>query len=613
VRALLLKPAAFAGLIGLAIIGSGLLIFATLALIARSPTSSASSVCDSPPTGATVLASARTANVSPSTTSGSLAASLQSAAASAMALDTVPSAPLSVVAAAGNAQVAVSWSAPAPNGGSPMTGYDVYQGTTTGGELATPIATVGATATSYIDPGLTNGTTYYYTVVAVNAAGASAPSTEVSATPTAPTVPSTPTGLAASGGNGQIVLSWAAPGDGGSMITGYSVYRGTVQGKESTTAVATATTTSFTDTGLTNGTTYYYTLAAVNVVGTSPTSAEVSATPSLPATAPSAPQGLTASSGNGVTNLSWSAPASDGGSPITGYDVYRGTASGGESATPIATDISGTSFTDTGLTNGTTYYYTVAAVNTAGVSGQSAEASATPVEPQLCEEVQAYPSVAEVAAGDTASFVVLVWSTGAASSNVSVGASVVAATYLDTPSWAICPSASGTTCTIASLPLNQVYELLVSVPVSSSAPDGANVQFTAQALASGALSFSGSGTEVVTSGGISATTTTPSSAVPPLISLPAIPGTGVSAVNPSELFPTVSPSSGGTLGLPGARSPSPLRAADVSSTVPIDARLIGAQIVGLAVLAGAVTIAILRLSVRRRLSTPAPPASTDKN
>jgi hypothetical protein len=97
--------------------------------------------------------------------------------------------------------------------------------------------------------------------------------------------------------------------------------------------------------------------------------------------------------------------------------------------------------------------------------------------------------------------------------------------------------------------------------------------------------------------------------VPPLVGLPSIPGTGVSAVNPSQLFPTVSPSPGtGNLRLPGTRSRSAVHAATVSSTVPIDARLIGAQLIGLVVLVGAVTIAIVRMSLRRRLPVPAPPA-----
>lgn len=222
--------------------------------------------------------------------------------------------------------------------------------------------------------------------------------------------------------------------------------------------------------------------------------------------------------------------------------------------------------------------------------------------------VQTYPSASTtVTAGGTASFIVWVWSTGATSTNVSVLASVTAASYLGIPSYAICPSASGATCTIASLPVGQVYELLVSESVATTAPLAANVAFTAQASATGALPFSASATETVaatSSAALPASTTV----VPPLVSLPPIPGTSVSPVNPSQLFPTVGPSPGsGNLGLPDTRR-SAVHVAAVSSTVPIDARLIGAQLVGLAVLVGAVTIAIVRMSLRRRLPVPAPPA-----
>ncbi len=229
--------------------------------------------------------------------------------------------------------------------------------------------------------------------------------------------------------------------------------------------------------------------------------------------------------------------------------------------------------------------------------------------PQLCVLVQTYPTTTTtVTAGGIASFIVWVWSTGATSTGVSVLASVTAASYLGTPSYAICPSASGATCTIASLPVGQVYELLVSEAVATTAPLAASVAFTAQASATGAQMFSASATETVAaaSGAALPASTT---AVPPLVALPSIPGTSVSPVNPSDLFPTVSPSPGtGNLRLPGTRSRSAVHVAAVSSTVPIDARLIGAQLIGLAVLVGAVTIAIVRMSLRRRLPVPAPPA-----
>jgi fibronectin type 3 domain-containing protein len=290
-----------------------------------------------------------------------------------------PSAPQSLTATGGNGTVKLSWTAPSSNGGAPVTGYNIYRGTTSGGESGTPVGTVNGTTTTFTDTGLTNGTTYYYTVAALNSAGTSPKSNQANATPQA-TVPTAPTGLVASAGNGSVMLSWTAPAsNGGSPITGYDVYRGTSAGGESPTPIATNVAGStYTDTGVTNGTTYYYKVTAVNAVGQSPQSNEANATPKAPAAAPSAPQGLTATGGNGTVALSWTAPASNGGSAVTGYDVYRGTSAGGESSTPVATGVTTTSFNDTGLTNGTTYYYKVTAVNAVGQSPQSNEANATP-------------------------------------------------------------------------------------------------------------------------------------------------------------------------------------------------------------------------------------------
>jgi hypothetical protein len=95
-------------------------------------------------------------------------------------------------------------------------------------------------------------------------------------------------------------------------------------------------------------------------------------------TVPTAPQAPVAVGGNGSIALSWAAPSSNGGSPVTGYNLYRGTSPGSESSTPIGSNVIATSYTDTGLTNGTAYYYNVAAVNSVGVSPQAGEVSAVP-------------------------------------------------------------------------------------------------------------------------------------------------------------------------------------------------------------------------------------------
>jgi hypothetical protein len=89
--------------------------------------------------------------------------------------------------------------------------------------------------------------------------------------------------------------------------------------------------------------------------------------------APAAPTGLSATASNAQVKLSWTAS-----SDATSYNVYRGTAAGAEVSTPVATGVTTTTYTNTGLTNGTTYFYKVAAVNASGTSAMSNEASAKP-------------------------------------------------------------------------------------------------------------------------------------------------------------------------------------------------------------------------------------------
>ena len=107
---------------------------------------------------------------------------------------------------------------------------------------------------------------------------------------------------------------------------------------------------------------------------------------------PAAPTGLTATSGNAQVVLSWTASSS-----ATSYSIFRGTTAGAEGAAAIATGIIAPSYTDTGLTNGTTYFYKVAAVNASGTGSLSDEAGATPQTP-------VEPASQVIAAGGTAIF-----------------------------------------------------------------------------------------------------------------------------------------------------------------------------------------------------------------
>jgi chitodextrinase len=176
--------------------------------------------------------------------------------------------------------------------------------------------------------------------------------------------PSVPGGVsAAATSSSQISLSWTAATD-NVGVKGYKIYRSGSQ-------IATVTGTSFSNTGLTSGKTYSYTVAAYDAAGnTSKQSSSASATTaSADTTAPTVPEGLAATAvSSSAISLSWS-PATDA-VGVQGYKVYRG-------GVEIAS-VAGTTFSDSGLSPSTTYSYTVSAYDAAGNrSAQSASASAT--------------------------------------------------------------------------------------------------------------------------------------------------------------------------------------------------------------------------------------------
>jgi O-glycosyl hydrolase len=190
-----------------------------------------------------------------------------------------------------------------------------------------------------------------------------------SANSTSTNPPAAPAGLTAVPGNAQVGLSWtASPG-----ATSYNVYRSTTSGGPYT-AIASPTTASYTDTTVANGTPYYYVVTAVNSSGESGNSSEVSATPAA-GVAPAAPTGLVASaSGKHRIVLNWTQSTSPN---ITLNNIYRSTVNGGP-YTEIASMAATTSYADTSVSSGTTYYYVVTAVNSSSLEGpNSNQSSAT--------------------------------------------------------------------------------------------------------------------------------------------------------------------------------------------------------------------------------------------
>lgn len=178
---------------------------------------------------------------------------------------------------------------------------------------------------------------------------------------TAP-LPFPPTSVQATAGTGQVLLNWTAS----SGATGYDIGRSTTSGGPYTTVAAGVTGTNYTDTGVANGTPYYYIVTAMDVAQQSGNSIQLAETPLA------VPGGLMAAAGDQQVTLSWNTAAG-----ATSYNIQRSLTSGG-SFTTIATGLATSGYTNIGLTDGTTYYYTVLATNAGGQSSNSLVVSAAP-------------------------------------------------------------------------------------------------------------------------------------------------------------------------------------------------------------------------------------------
>jgi hypothetical protein len=206
-------------------------------------------------------------------------------------------------------------------------------------------------------------------------------------------------------------------------------------------------------------------------------------------------------------------------------------------------------------------------------------------------------SKSTVQPGGTASYKIFVWSTGAESDVASVTVGIKKVAQVAAPGFTVCSQPSGDVCTVGDLLTSQSDELVAAAKVGKSASAGEKITLTATARASKATSFDSKATiDVVAPPSTSGSNSTSANAGGSL-PVPAPPDGGLTSPadpNPSGLFPTVSPAAKGK-----ARKNQTLNDAHiVSSTLPLNSRLIGGQLAGLAVLAAAFAIAIVRLSLR---------------
>ena len=278
-----------------------------------------------------------------------------------------PSSVLGVTGIAGVSSATISWSEPVSNGGLPITGYKV---------ICVPdnkrSNLAGPNDRSLVVRGIKNTLLTTYTVVAINAAGQSD-----SVTLTPYPLPGVPKVTAVRGASGIINLSWTArPSNVGSPITGYVVSLVSPLPAPETmvlpTPSVTATGGSVSVSGLTNGTSYVFSVKSVSAIGESAIAGRSKAV--IPATLPDAPTAFAGTRAVKSAGLTWVAPTNTGGLPITGYTISY-TIAGVVRLVKLKVV---TSTIIKGLVNDTAYTFTIQATNLIGSSVATAPVSVTP-------------------------------------------------------------------------------------------------------------------------------------------------------------------------------------------------------------------------------------------
>lgn len=235
------------------------------------------------------------------------------------------------------------------------------------------IRSVTAGVQSFTATDLENGTTYVFSLRAVDMAGNTSTAITVTATPQDTTAPEEVTGAVAVAGDQEVTLTWHDPTDTDlARVLVTWTPGGTVEQRVAPGVQA------LTVTGLVNGTTYTFAIAAEDHEGNTSAGVQMSSTPSRSMEIAAAPTGLRATP---VSDTSIELQWTDGSGDETGFRLQRRAATGGSYGTVVEEAANVVTFTDQGLAPRTEYVYRIAAISDAGVSGWSNQASAATFPP----------------------------------------------------------------------------------------------------------------------------------------------------------------------------------------------------------------------------------------